>query len=290
MKREAALGAVLGGLAALVVGPGEGAEQRLLSARVAQGPAIDGDASDGAWTAAKETKTVAKGVFPQNSGKATEVTLRSVHTDTHVFVLVRFRDETRDDQAHKPWVWDAGKGAYVEGPEREDMFALAFEHTGPFTGDMLSPDEAVWDVWHWKATRTNPQGFAMDRSHRYTRQQWEGKGKSHTARNGEADLDRAARGCGRHGGEEAAGARKPGRGRRAAVPSRNAVGQRRRREGEGPMVRRWWTLELERKLDTGHPDDVAFDPKRTYRMAVSAHDRTGDMDKASPVLELGFGK
>lgn len=290
MKREAALGAVLGGLAALVVGPGEGAEQRLLSARVAQGPAIDGDASDGAWTAAKETKTVAKGVFPQNSGKATEVTLRSVHTDTHVFVLVRFRDETRDDQAHKPWVWDAGKGAYVEGPEREDMFALAFEHTGPFTGDMLSPDEAVWDVWHWKATRTNPQGFAMDRSHRYTRQQWEGKGKSHTARNGEAIWIARPEDAG-----DTVEKKQPAPASRAAdvvpqylpgTPSGSAADVRAKaRWSDG-----WWTLELERKLDTGHPDDVAFDPKRTYRMAVSAHDRTGDMDKASPVLELGFGK
>jgi hypothetical protein len=50
----------------------------------------------------------------------------------------------------------------------------------------------------------------------------------------------------------------------------------------------WWTLELERKLDTGHADDTAFDPSRTYRMAVSVHDRTGDMDKASGVIELAF--
>jgi len=26
---------------------------------------------------------------------------------------------------------------------------------------------AVWYVWHWEAFRTNPQGHAMDRTHRF---------------------------------------------------------------------------------------------------------------------------
>jgi hypothetical protein len=227
-------------------------------------------------------------VFPENAAKSVAATLRSVHTDTHVYFLVRWWDETRDDEAHKPFVWDAGKSAYVEGPQREDMFALAFEHTGPFTADMLAPQESVWDVWHWKATRTNPQGFAMDRSHHYTRAQWEGKGKSHQARDGEAIWIARPEDAG-----DSVEKKQPMPAERGAdrvpqylpgTPSGSAADVR----AKGTWSKGWWTLELERKLDSGHPDDTAFDLKRTYRMAVSAHDRTGDMDKASGIVELVF--
>lgn len=267
-----------------------GLEGKVLSVKVRQGPALDGKGTDAAWKSAKETMVVAKGVFPANAGKSTEVTIRSAHTETHMYVLVRWRDETRDDQAHKPFVWEPGKNAYVEGPEREDMLALAFEHTGPFTADMLSPEEAIWDVWHWKATRTNPQGFAMDRTHRYTREQWEGKGKSHPARNGQPIWIARPEDAG-----DTVEKKQPAPTRREGervpqylpgIPTGSAADVR----AKGAWSEAWWTLELERKLDPGHPDDTPFDPKRTYRMAVSTHDRTGDMDKASGVIELAFEK
>jgi len=266
------------------------AEGRVVSVSVAEGPTVDGSAADPAWKSASETMVTAKGVFPGNSTKSTEVGIRSVHTGTHVYFLVRCQDETRDDRAHKPFVWDAGKNAYVEGPEREDMLGLAFEHTGPFTADMLSPEEAVWDVWHWKATRTNPQGFAMDRTHRYTRAQWEGKGKSHPARNDQpiwiarpedaGDTVEKKQPAPATKGAEQVPQYLPG------TPTGSAADVR----AKGVWADGWWTLELERKLDTGHADDTRFDPKRTYKMAVSTHDRTGDMDKASGVIELSFGK
>jgi hypothetical protein len=92
---------------------------RLVSASVDRAPAVDGDGADPAWKSAKETKLVAKGVFPENAAKSTEVTLRAVHTGTDVYLLVRWRDGTRDDAVHKPFVWDAAKGAYVEGGEMD---------------------------------------------------------------------------------------------------------------------------------------------------------------------------
>lgn len=51
-----------------------------------------------------------------------------------------------------------------------------------------------------------------------------------------------------------------------------------------------WTLELARKLNTGNADDTEFDLSRTYKLAVSVHDRTGDMDKASDLIVLRFQK
>jgi hypothetical protein len=59
---------------------------------------LDGDGRDDAWKAARETKVVARWVFPANASKSTDVSIRSVHTDTHVYSLARWRDATRDDQ------------------------------------------------------------------------------------------------------------------------------------------------------------------------------------------------
>ena len=53
----------------------------------------------------------------------------------------------------RPTTWER-----ENAKDREDMFSPAFEHTGTFVPNMLAPVEAVWDVWHWKAFRTNPQG------------------------------------------------------------------------------------------------------------------------------------
>jgi hypothetical protein len=50
------------------------------------------------------------------------------------------------------------------------------------------------------------------------------------------------------------------------------------------------TLELARKLNTGNADDTKFDTARSYKLAIGVHNDTGDMDKASSVIELSFGK
>jgi len=49
-----------------------------------------------------------------------------------------------------------------------------------------------------------------------------------------------------------------------------------------------WTLVLARKLDTGNKDDTTFDPARSYKMALGAFDKTGDMDKPSGEIEPVF--
>ena len=59
---------------------------------------------------------------------------------------------------------------------------------------------------------------------------------------------------------------------------------------KGKWENGYWTVELLRKLNTGYPDDTAFDPARTYAMAVAVQDRTGDMDKSSAMIRLRFEK
>lgn len=263
---------------------------RLESLAVGEAPNLDGRADDSVWRDARPVEVPARVVWPQPEDRSVPVAIKSVRTGGRIYFLVRWKDESKDDAYHKPWIWNAEKKTYEEGPDREDMFALAFEQTGVFSGHMLSGDPAVWDVWHWKATRTNPQGHAMDKTHRYTPEKPAGKANSYPALNGKTMWIARPEDAG-DTVEKKQPAPKEHQGKRIpqylpGTPGGSAADVR----AKGAWSDGWWTLELERKLDTGHPDDTAFDTSKTYRMAVSVHDHTGDMDKASGVIELVFSQ
>jgi hypothetical protein len=259
----------------------------LASAHVAKAPTLDGVGDDEVWKAAVPLQVIARRPLPPNEGAPVPVTIRSIHTDAQIFFLVTWEDST-ESVSHKTWVWNADNQAYDQGDDREDMFALAFEHTGPFDADMLAGIEAVWDVWHWKAFRTNPQGYATDKTHHYTLTKPQRKAKPHTARNEKEvwiarpeDSGDSVEGK-RPAPTAFSGERVPQY--MPVTPSGSAADVR----AKGVWSSGGWTLELSRLLDTRHPDDTALDPQRTYKIAVAAFDHTGDMDKASGVIRLAF--
>jgi hypothetical protein len=52
-----------------------------------------------------------------------------------------------------------------------------------------------------------------------------------------------------------------------------------------------WTVMLSRKLDTGHEDDVVFDPRKSYSFAMALFDDSGDdHSKATKPMTLRFGR
>ena len=55
----------------------------------------------------------------------------------------------------------------------EDACSLGFALEGEFNPDMLAGIESKWDVWEWQAART-PNGYALDKTHIYSRQRPEG--------------------------------------------------------------------------------------------------------------------
>ncbi len=266
---------------------GEDAPPELVSASVAEAPALDGGSSDEVWKAAVELEVTAKRPLAPDKGASVSVTVRSIHTESDVYFLVSWEDST-EGVSHKSWVWNTDTKSYEQGDDREDMFALAFEHTGPFDADMLSGVEGVWDVWHWKALRTNPQGYATDKTHHYTLEKPSGKAKSHTARN-ERDIWIARPEDAGTSVEKKQAAPGTFKGERVpqylpGKPTGSAADVRAR----GSWSDGRWTLELARRLDTGHPDDTALELGRSYRIAVAVFDHTGEMDKASSVILLTF--
>lgn len=259
----------------------------LVAAKIASSPTLDGVADDVAWRTARPLKLDVRRVMAPNKGVKTEASIRAAYTSSHIYFLLSWKDP-RADVSHKTWTWNAATGAYVEGKDREDMAALAFELNGPFTADMLSPVETTWDVWHWKALRTNPQGYAMDKTHRYFRQQPDTKANKHEANDGSDiwiarpedsgnSVEKKQDAPAKHEGERVP-QYLPG----APTGSAGDVG------AKGRWADGWWSVEFARKLDTGETDDTTFSPDRCYRMAVATFDRTGDMDKASGLVVLRF--
>lgn len=263
---------------------------KLVAIKVDRPPTLNGQADDSAWQSAKPVEVVAEGVMPKTRGTSSMVTVRAAYTETQIYFLVQWTDATKSDAGHKTWVWDADRTAYVEDSDREDALSVAFEHTGPFTANMLSGDEAVWDVWHWKAFRTNPQGCAMDRTHRFFRTQPAVKANKHTVKDdGDVWIARP---------EDAGDTVEKKQGAPAAhqadrVPQYlhgQPTGSAADVQAKGAWADGRWTVELARALNTGHADDTAFDPSRAYKMAVGVHNDTGDMDKASGIIEFSFAK
>lgn len=269
--------------------PAEPGPPRLLCVRVTEAPRLDGVGADASWMQAPLLQLPAVRTLKPDGSEPVTVTLRAVHTDTHVYVLARWSD-TSADLSHKTWTWTAERSAYEEGADREDMLSLAFEHTGSFTTDMLAGVDAVWDVWHWKALRTNPQGFAMDKTHRYALAQPAGKAKQYTSRDGKplwisrpedegGSVERKKAAPAANEGERVPQF-EPG------IPTGSAADV----QAKGAWADGHWTLELARRLDTGHADDTAFRPGRTYRGAAATFDRTGDMDRSTDAFEIVFLK
>ena len=79
-----------------------------------------------------------------------------------VFFYSEWADSTADIQ-HKPHVWDVAQQKYIEGPQREDRFALEFAMTGDYDANWFSGKEFKADMWNWKAARTNPIHISHDK-------------------------------------------------------------------------------------------------------------------------------
>jgi hypothetical protein len=257
------------------------AQDSLEAVRVDTPPAVDGDASDKAWEKAKPLVVSIKKAMADDP-KGLKVTLKAVVSGETIYFLAQWADETKDD-VHKPWVWNKTK--YAIGEQQEDVCTLAFQLQGEFNSNMLSPIDAKWDVWQWKAARTNPVGYAMDKTHVYSPKPFSG-GKAHTISEGKMYMARP---------EDA------GKSATKVVPApemhagdvvprfvpQEPDGSAADVNAKGQWKDKQWTVEFARKLKTGNADDRAFAPGEKVGFAVAVFDHCESEDHSvSPELDL----
>ena len=301
------------------------AQERVLEARlVAEAPKVDGVLDDRAWTDAEPMiVAVYQPPFGERPGD-TQVELRAVRTRDDVYLGIYWKDPTQSIYKEQ-WTYD-GTGWSQDPDTDEDRLALIFPindsvpwfsqagcvlacHARVGAGSAptrwykatLDPAERL-DVWHWKAARTNPLGYADDkywnsdlpapgRKNAGRHYDWRTPGPDPSSRN-RTDDGRAPRLMQspqvapaipgfllvEHAVALDMSKLKPGDivpGRVLAMPggSRADV-QARALYGDGA-----WHLEMRRALNTGQDDDAVFQPGQTIPFALAIFDNVSERRK-----------
>ena len=251
----------------------DNSERALFAARTDTPPTLDGDFKDAAWKSAPALHLEATGRGGPAEGKTTPIELRAAYDGEALYVLLRWRDATKDD-THKSYIWNEAESAYEVAPDREDNAALAFPIRGEFTANMLSGKDQLWDVWHWKAARTGPGGYAMDRTHLFSVTKPAGKAKSFPSKDGQeiwiARPEDAGESVTR---QNPAPSAKQDRPPVHYEPVKSTDSASDIRTGQAYRDG-WWTVEFARKLNTGHGDDAAFSLPGSYAMGVAVFDKS----------------
>jgi hypothetical protein len=292
--------------------------ERILEAvAVRELPAVDGRI-DRAWEGAR---AVALPVAGGANTAYTEVTLRAVHTPAEIAFLAQWEDPT-ESLAYETWVKQPdGSWKQVTRGEPgdpiagyEDKFAVAWSidnsvagfdrmgcaaacHAGEIKRFGLKhtnrPGEKA-DVWHWKATRSNPVGQLDDQyvDHtRYDAQQTPNAGRKTDPEMGggyRPNRSTDGRTPAFMPAEPAASpfwvldaAKQPFRDvfrpgdRVGGIIIAPFTGDRADVRARGTHSGGRWTLEWTRKLDNGSPYDVQFrDLRARYPFGVAVFDDT----------------
>ena len=230
-------------------------------------PVIDGRI-DAVWDNAQPLIVMVREAL--GGGAPKKVILRALFDADRIYVLAQWPDRTRSDM-RDPYVWDPVQKEYERPTEPDDQFALEFPISGDFKINMLTSSDFIADVWHWKAGRGNPAGWVDDKRHLF------GKSAGENALVYEM------------GGHKTVKIARPlDSGKRSyAIKERPAAyagdrvdsfepktpsGSLADVRGKGTHDGSRWTLEMSRKLDTGHSDDAALDPGRDNLCAIAVLD------------------
>lgn len=257
--------------------------------------------------------------------KKASVTTRAAYTDDHIYFLFKWKDPTLS-VTKGAWQYDGQKWDHQSG--NEDRISLLFEinrinkfatkgcavvchipegETNAKNGKFGTKSAAEkGDLWHWKAARSDPAGYADDTYVTQISAEKGGRksdaGKGGDTKNMTEDKSKprftAAPGkmAGKNGVLLAAhtveitdyDAFKTGDTLTYRMPNTHA-GSRADIKADSRYADGGWTVMLARRLDTGNDDDVAFNPRKKYNFAMALFDDSGDENSYdSEVLTLQF--
>lgn len=250
----------------------------LTASAIPAAPIIDGDPAE--WN------DVAGITVPlTGSGGVSEVELKAAIHGDRIFVLAVWKDAT-ESRLHKPYKWDENARSYQRTGQLEDRLAVSLAMTGDFSASKLSGAEFSADVWHWKASRSDPAGIAQDKMWKVSQSEFP-KGKAFKTEDGQTIWL----------------ARSSDKGDRLYRPVKYDVKDRdlmpRYEVNLSPAGSiadvsargKWrdgrWFLEMSRKLDTGNADDAVIPASGAILIAVAAfNDIDGRNHSSSDVIIL----
>ena len=281
---------------------------------------------DQAWQKAKAVNVHFEGK-EKFAGKKASVTTKAVYTDQEIYFLFSWQDPTRS-VTKGAWEYDGQKWIHQKG--NEDRISLLFEinrinnyatkgcaivchvpqgapnaKDGKF-GTTSAAEKG--DLWHWKAARSDPAGFADDTWLTMISDKKGGRksdaGKGGDTKNMTADKSKPkymlAPGKKFAKKDILLASHAVEINDYSAFKAGDTITYRMPKMPEGSRadikaVSRHadggWMVMLYRQLDTGNDDDVAFNPRKKYNFAMALFDDSGDEDSYdSEVLRLQFGR
>jgi hypothetical protein len=296
-------------------------KQALTAAKVETGPA---GLDDPIWNEAKAIQVPFEGK-ETFAGQKAMVTTKTVYTEDNVYFLFKWKDPTLS-VVKGAWQYDGTQWVHQKG--NEDRISLLFEinrinnfatkgcaivchvpagapnaKDGKF-GTTTAAEKG--DLWHWKAARSDPAGFADDTwltqisSEKGGRKSDAGKGGD--KRNQTADksmpqyMPAPGKPLGRNDVLLAAHAVEIPDGTNFKAGDQLTYRMPVKPEGSRADIRAesrygsgGWTVMLYRALNTGHEDDVAFNTRRKYNFSMALFDDSGDENSYdSEVITLQF--
>ena len=161
--------------------------------------------------------------------------------------------------------------------------------SGDFSANKISGNIFTADVWHWKASRTNPAGLAHDKMHVVSDKPFK-KGKKFETPDGKTVY------VGRpsDAGDRLYRPVKYDVKEQDLMPrydvNKSATGSIADVKAKGVWRDGYWHLEFARKLDTGNDDDAVIPAKGAIKFAVAAfNDVDGRKHSTSDVVVLKTG-
>jgi hypothetical protein len=241
--------------------------------KLSAAPTLDG--SDADWASIPATRVSLTSLRSDSKVEAIQVEVKAGYNDSEIFFYFEWVD-TDQNMQHKPYVWDEARGKYSRGPQREDRLALQFQISGEFSPDWRNVQESTTDMWHWKSVRSNPIGLVHDKlvqisSSRLLRSsEIEGhNGPVYVLRTSDA-------------GDKIYTTKRYSKKDQPVMPkyilNPDATGSATDIRAKGIWSGDHWHLELRRKLNTGHDDDVVFLPGQTVKGAIAVFDGSENDD------------
>jgi Ethylbenzene dehydrogenase len=154
----------------------------LVSKSVKSGPVMDGKLDD-SWQLAKSLEIPVevpdyKHFAEMYHGKKYDVTLRSVYTDSDIYIFAQWTGDEEKSLERQSWYFNDVENKWMQKPKKapddysppayEDKFAFLWDISGvDFMKEGATiycheehkhsnfPDE-IMDIWHWKLVRTAP--------------------------------------------------------------------------------------------------------------------------------------
>ena len=254
-----------------------------------------------------------------------------VYTNDSIYLLFNWNDPTRSI-IKQSWRFDGSQWSHLEG--NEDRLALLFEITRidkfssrgctvachspadvPKKGWKFATQSAAekGDLWHWKAARSDPYGYADDAwltvagnpsgSYRETGRRKD-RGGGGDLKNQMKDMEKPRymqnsskkpKFSGILLMEDAIEIKDYSIFKKGdVIPYRLPLlpsGSRYDVKAKSQYKNGQWTVMLYRKLDTGNEDDVFFNPLKRYSFAMAVFDNSGaDHSKATQALVLTFNR